>query len=90
MLSVVRVRVTAADIAAGRPSDACSCPVALAVQRATGDPTVDVCGVVAAGSLRAHFGLRGVDLPLAAVNFVSAFDRGDPVTPFEFDLDVGE
>jgi hypothetical protein len=74
----VRVYVRKADIEAGEPSKPWSCPVALAIQRATG------C-VPAVGSetfdIEQH---RELPLPPAAQNFIHRFDAGNPVAPFGF------
>ena len=79
----VRVEVTAADIATGEPTFCRSCPVALALLRA-GFTRVSVGESIAA----AEFG--EVPLPRKVASFVRHFDRGRPVKPFAFDLELPE
>ncbi len=78
----VRVRVTKADIETGRPKSAACCPVAIALQRATGKK-----------SCRIHWDAFRVGrfedaTPGAVQEFVSDFDAGRPVRPFSFTIKV--
>jgi hypothetical protein len=77
------VSVTAKDIAAGRPHSINACPIALALQRATGVPDAwagpfKVC--VTSGMDGTH------DTPLVAQDFIRRIDAGQPVEPFTFEL----
>jgi hypothetical protein len=82
----VRIEVTAEDIRAGSAGDPWLCPVARALRRTTGrgwlvdDDTLD--------RLRDNAHLGSVPCPPEVADFVLAFDRGDAVAPFAFDLEV--
>ena len=75
-----KVRVTQADIDAslGGCSD---CPVALAINRATG---WDDAWVTKASLMRDHTGEFVQPLPERARAFVRAYDEGRPIRPFTF------
>jgi hypothetical protein len=80
---VTRVEVTADDIRRGRRYECRYCPVALALNRATGEAWE-----VGPRFAWTHRGGPAVPLPPAAAAFVDRFDihgRGDP---FSFDLEV--
>jgi hypothetical protein len=53
-----------------------NCPIAQAIQEATGDDTIRV-GV---------WYCEGKPLPSNAREFITRFDSGDPVEPIEFEL----
>lgn len=81
----MRIQVTAEDIRCGRQQEPSSCPIALAVKRCSGMESVEVseCDV--------EYGAgRIANLPWKARLFVGQFEDGEPVTPFEFDLDLPE
>lgn len=84
MSKTISVEVTAEDIAYGQ-ADATLCPVALAIRRATGK-------AVAVDAYEADIGDGRALLPPEVTHFVLAFDRGDEVEPFRFNLaaDGGE
>ncbi len=81
----MRIEVTAEDIEKGEPRSSCSCPVTLAIRRAT------MIDFVMTGYLRINIG-HCIKLfsPDAVKKFISAFDNDEPVKPFEFDLPVPE
>ena len=79
--------VTAGDIAAGVRGNRNFCPVALALERATGErwhvePT-QCTRVIGPPGAR-------VALPVHVATFVTLFDAGYPVTPCEFWIDDWE
>jgi len=81
------VRVTAGHIAKGTRSDPCACPVAHAVMDALPSPCeVDL--YVGRIYIRPDAGdLVIVEQPASVIDFIEAFDDGQPVQPFEFTLD---
>jgi hypothetical protein len=79
----VRIDVTADDIRRGRRDDALACPVALALDRATGEPW----GVDPKIMIEATYG-RMAGTPPEVASFVCDFDAGREVAPFSFDLEV--
>jgi hypothetical protein len=83
------INVTAGHIAKGEHDSCRFCPVALAMKEAFPDAelvAVDSARVIMGGGLRRR-GWVELDLPDAATRFIEAFDAGDPVQPFSFDLD---
>ena len=84
----VTVRVTQDDIDSG---DHCpgSCPVALATDRATGLMTTVSVLEMRVEKMGEDGLLRQEDLalPLAAIDFVKAYDLGLPVRPISFTLE---
>jgi hypothetical protein len=79
----VRVSVTEDDIANGTPGSPCKCPIAIALKRIVKYPSIPQVG----GEY--VYGLRSlVELTLEARQFVAAFDKGFPVSPFDFDADI--
>ena len=77
------VEVTQQDIERGSLIECRSCPVALALQRATGRE-VEVAGpwFIFANSRR-HF-----NLPESVRDFVAQFDSGVAVQPFSFEIEA--
>lgn len=78
----LHVEVTEDDIKQGEAGSCLNCPIALALQRHS--PNTDI---VVQGDW-CVFGDREADLPPAAQAFIAAFDDGDPVESFAFDLDL--
>lgn len=79
---MVTVEVTAEDIARGVPQNLISCPIALALLRATGrDWIVYETFVEDEGDTK-------LPLPGPAVGFISDFDAGRPVRPFAFEVEL--
>lgn len=81
----MKVEVTAEDIAMGQRYSAEKCPVALAIERATGRRAI-------AGLTTIHWYPPGESwmcrqgLPREVARFIRAFDHGRPVSPFSFSL----
>ncbi len=82
------IHVTQAHINAGVRQECRTCPIALALRGAIAHaPEVQVMSgsFVAFGS---HGGAEIHRLPEAAQDFITAFDAGQPVQPFSFELDI--
>lgn len=81
----VVVRVTRRDIERGDKGSPCGCPVARALQRATGNPTVTVGTYsfsLSNGRERKRF-----ELGSNMKNFIEAFDKGiTPLEPFKSEV----
>lgn len=75
------IDVTAEDIAAGKRSSGCDCPIALAAKRKLGRR--DGVGV---GSLAINIGGDWSWLPQSARVFIRRFDDCRPVEPFSFEI----
>lgn len=77
------INVTAKHITDGIRSEACRCPIALAIadQLLEGDLPTVATGVVVLKGFSAY-------LQPEADSFISDFDEGNPVEPFAFALDV--
>ncbi len=82
MSHYIAIRVTAADIAAGKPMSIAACPVALALRRLLPDARVteDFSDFTLAR------GWQRVRNPPRLRRFVQAFDAGKPVEPATFRL----
>jgi hypothetical protein len=87
----MRVEVTAGDIAAGKADDCTECPVALALNRATRKAwwvEYDAAFQRWTPSRRLKPMLRLTSL---VSEWIQAYDRGEAVAPFAFELpDAGE
>lgn len=86
----VMVEVKQEDIDAGVSDSSKSCPVALAIKRASGFD-VGVYGaddefVDAWVSFIGENSPRAIDLPTSARDFIAGFDLGHEVDPFSFEL----
>ena len=86
-IRLVHVSVTAEDIAQGQPQSYCRCPVALALTRAADSRWVEVIADEARFARRGRYMAETASLPSVVQRFIDAFDRGQPVEPFEFDLE---
>lgn len=84
LLGKVRVEVTEDDIKNGKPRTD-ECPLALAVNRATGHRSA-VYRIAALMNADDNF-IATADLPPEAVEFHRTFDRHRPVYPFCFELE---
>lgn len=80
----MKIKVGWRHINAGARSNACFCPIALALMECVPHGPedhvsvgTDSCGATPHGR---------ADLPRAARDFINRFDAGMPVTPFEFNL----
>ena len=79
----MKISVTNKHIDDGIPCDRFQCPLALAIQEATGEYGWNV-GMSNAYSPDVH----RLRLPEKAIEFRKTFDCNGPVSPFEFDLDL--
>lgn len=76
----IELEVTAEDICAGKPGEACNCPVALALKRALPNwQDVQVDGAVSVRVLDEEFEWHSSEVN----TFVERFDEGLPVWPFK-------
>lgn len=75
----MKIEVTQTMIDEGEACSCFRCPVAIAIKRASADLTV--------GFASAWIDQKQVHLPDDAMDFVNAFDGGNPVRPFSFELD---
>jgi hypothetical protein len=82
----VKVKVTQSCIDEGVRGQGDSCPVAQAVLEALG---LEKTGVWIDYGYIEIFELR-LPTPPNVIQFIESFDRGDPVEPFEFELDVDD
>jgi len=82
----LKIRVTAKDIRTGKREQSDTCPVALAVARATGmTPQVYADHVL----VWVKDGFYNVTLPGKVQRFIDSFDNQFQVEPFAFTLDLG-
>jgi len=94
MSRVVKVEVTAEDIANGRRGSACDCPVARACQRAGLEsasfwPDQERNGRVFWGKHVPGVSRDNVVVPRVCDTFAERFDEGDTsVQPFSFELEL--
>lgn len=77
----MRIEVTAEDIAQGSVRNPFQCPVALALKRAINNPNVSV-GVYSAYTAND----KPERLPVAVTRWITDFDSGRGVQPFNFEL----
>lgn len=77
----MKIQVTQQEIDNGTRQKASCCPVALAVSLATQRDAR-----VTADTIR--FGWKVYITPEPAASFIEAFDAGEPVSPFEFELEL--
>lgn len=84
------VTVTQQDIDKGRKGSPTECPIALALQRSTGNvwavSTIDA--VPTSTPIMARIANATVALPASARSFVGAFDCGLNAEPFSFHLEM--
>lgn len=76
----MKIQVTSTDISRGKKAKACQCPIGLAARRVFKERVIvdsDGCHLMGGGRY---------SLPKEAQNFISRFDKGEPVEPFEFEL----
>lgn len=84
----MKISITKKHIADGKPGNAKSCPIALALL-----DHKDVYDIVSVNPFTMAFWSRDLHyrwytLPRRASDFVVAFDMGRDVTPFEFEVGV--
>lgn len=77
----MKISVTQEDIDYGIPGSCLHCPVAIALERYTGD----TCEVWGGGAVNLK-DLSTIDLPEKVNEFIQDFDEGNPVHPLEFDI----
>lgn len=88
----MKIEVTMEDIKNGVRMSCKQCPIALAIQRATGDPN----WTVGFGFARQENAPNSIILPESAFTFIRNFDYGHRLTgdyilkPFTFELDILE
>jgi hypothetical protein len=82
----VTVEVTQEDIDSGMPKICSQCPVALAMRRAEGRVWMVGYGVLEL--LQAPYSV--VTAPTGVTQFISDFDRNNPVAPFSFTINLPE
>lgn len=84
----MRVQVTQEDIDKGVDCDSGRCPIARALLRQV-PGVVSVCVTVdGVDYAKADGRFAAVELPREAVRFITLFDDGRLVSPFEFDLNL--
>lgn len=82
-----KIEVTQDDINNGDRDDTQSCPIALALLKAGfTEPRVDGCDICYTEGDK----VKSVMSPSVVRDFVKSFDRGLPVKPFSFELDLGK
>lgn len=81
-MKTIKIRVTKADIEAGKCCSSISCPIALAIQRCCKPKFLSVGYDVCINSD------WDIPLPAAANQFIRDFDGGRPVKPFTFSLTI--
>lgn len=79
----IQIHVTDSDILNGQRGSSTACPVAWAIRR-----TLSYGTFIRVGKTTAAIGGGYVTLPTAAAGFVRAFDFGEPVEPFSFEIDL--
>lgn len=79
----MKITVTAEDIKEGHRGNACLCPIALAMIRATKDEWA-----VGTFSVRRRYQRRAFALPKRVMAWIFRFDIGKEVKPFSFTLDL--
>ena len=78
------IEVTQEDIDKGNRLAPCSCPVALAISRAT-----NKCAIVSSQDVSFQaYGGGFVYFDAIVRDFINKFDGRQPVQPFKFDLDI--
>lgn len=79
-MTKLTVRVTQVDIDKGKPHNACRCPVALAIKR------LGYGSSVGRKEIYIHNVMVLISTPIKAAKFITAFDNGQPVKPFQFTI----
>ena len=83
----MRVKAEGRHIEHGKQCQCYACPIALAVCEAAGTERASVDGSCI--QWRESDGWKVGATPEKARQFITAFDNGDPVQPFEFELEQG-
>ncbi len=79
------IEVTEDDIINGEPTEPCKCPVALALERATGKQWIVSCND--AGTSEEE-GYALTMLPPDVRDFIKTYDNRGTVSPFTFYMDI--
>lgn len=80
-----KIKVTKADIKKGKKGSVCDCPIALAIKRATGLKGRDV----AVGDYQPEVDGYIFEGPCESLTtFIEAFDGGEKVKPFSFNMEM--
>lgn len=79
------IKVTEEDIKLGVKEDSCKCPVALAMRRITKKQCSVGIAWITVISLNPYSD-KTYFVPKKVENFIAAFDKGEKVEPFEFEL----
>lgn len=83
------INVTAEHIASGKKSDCGECPIALAIKEVVKDEVEVGVGTAAVTFQHLDSGEYHTEyLPLVATGFITGFDHGCPVVPFNFELPI--
>ncbi len=86
----MQITVTQQDINFGVQGGRCTCPVAVAIRRILAAPYyVLVYGKISLRRPSSRITKR-IDIPDSVRTFVTEFDRGNPVQPFDFDIEIPE
>lgn len=85
MKQKLKVEVTSEHIAKGDAFNPCGCPIALAILQAVRHPFV-----VVAVSTGIVIRQNTYPMPAEVIAFIDAFDAGQPVQPFTFEIEVYE
>lgn len=85
----ISVNVTQEDIDNGVRGDACNCPVALAIGRATEHKYVVMAWREILLTIKCNIVYR-IDTPRYVSNFIESFDAKRNVCPFSFNLEFGK
>lgn len=83
----MKVNVTAEHIKSGKPMSSDCCPVALAINEIIGHSPVVLVGHTNISIWPLGKAERYYKTPEEVAHFISAFDKGEAVEPFSFELD---
>lgn len=88
----IKIAVTEEDIASGERGNACECPIAIAIKRATECSRVYVSydwpRFISIASSEKGGKVYDYKLDAESLNFMSSFDNGSQVSPFSFELTI--
>lgn len=86
--AMTTINVTQEDIERGKRESACECPIALALERAFNAKSwVDDEGFFFQRCPKEKLS-PDYPIPQSAIAFIAAFDAGEKVEPFEFEVEV--
>lgn len=87
---IVTVQVTAEDIRLGLPGECSRCPIAYALLRLLPEPIAWHAGPMSLHVRNKDRELLSMCVPVEARDFMYSFDRGQPVDPFSFEVEMIE